>query len=1099
MQRLLKSKKMRKKKLYLLVSITIISLCNAQGGSNGAAGSADSNINESNIATYGEKFDVDLYSGNVNINIPVQKIQEGDLSLDIGLNYDATGVLVNNISGIVGQNWYLNAGGSITRKIKGMWFDELSHKSVYVPEANTTTAPLPLGGAFEPYERGFFHVKKLLTPNYWSTPEYLRHMVSRMSYSTYNNNPTYDILSYAEIGSAFKWDTEPDIFYFSFFGKSGYFFMGEDGKWKVSSKNNLKVVDYNENTDLINPVEGITKHSAGTPVPMSRDYKRKSIGKLTLIDDKGFQYIFGDNDVKSMEINLGGYYDSKYAWPYVMKWNLKKVIDPNGILLFNFDYKTGEYFLENLSCDSRFDISSSVEAQYNSTGFTVADSQVYTQWFRLYKASGYFYKPSYLKKITSNNGENITFEYQINDNIKYTNSNNPLFLPENTRYNNYFPSLYIYENGGLSTDEIPSSNTLIHNRYVLTEIKVNFLNKLVNTIAFQYANSFPRTFLNKIIKNNDEQYTFYYNEPFNLPGYLSEKTDMWGYSNGQPTSVSFSGRYAFWQNFENNKYSTRGTVTSKLLNGSLNKIMWPTGGATNFVFEPHSFRTRVTNQKSIINTALTEIFPNGGGGLRIKKIISEGKEREFFYNNTFDEMDNNISSGILLHEPVFFDRHNVYKPATHSLPEVTYDSGGTSSANGIKLKSDFFNSNVAYSTVFEKSNDGYTKYTFYDFNDSPDYYLPGLRPFNKISKKTDNSYDRGQLKYKAYYDSNQKIILEKSYQYKKLTILTSRGVEYDLFTSNWYSYGSAHPFNGAGIWPIPQPGCLMCNSKVSPYLINYTDKVLDKETTTEFFKDGRKIESLKMYYYQSPLDLSYSLIEKIEEYPNKYDLSKYKTTKFQYAVDMDTSDPLIERMVEKNMVGIPLSVTKYNEQQQPIARTETIFGKNSATNNLVLPVSTQNIKTGYHYTTDETIISKVTYDLYDAHGHLLQYTDESGLPTAIIYGYNRSQPIAKIVGATYNYVEANISLTTLQDASDSDVDDVSENYLITQLDDLRKNTAFKNFYITTYTYNPLIGITSLTNPDGIREYYKYDTQNKLEKVIDVDGKVIEEYKYNYKD
>lgn len=1080
-----------------IIGIVLISLFNRTLAQiNSAVGESIGVLKEQVKDTnYSGNFETDLYTGTVNINIPLETLQNNSMPLAIGLQYDGTGVLVNKVSGIVGQNWDLNAGGFIYRKIKGFAFDELNYNHGSQPG---------IGGG-PSHQTGFFEARILLNRSDWKDVAHMQRILTRAiapsPLGPLNGGPPYYEYDFGDGLPNFKKvlriDTEPDIFHFNFFGKSGYFFMGEDGQWKVSSNHNLKVI-YNEQTDLINPVSGIRFQIP--QIEMSEVYKRKSIGRLTLIDDHGTKYIFGDNDVKSMEIILGGYYNTELFNPYVAKWNLKKVVDSNGVTLYDFTYKTGQYFLTNLFVEARHEISST---ESNTALSFNSNPQTYSGFHRIYRENGDLYKPSYLSHIVCNNGTTVDFSYIEKDNIQYNKSQNDL-LENNAAGSYYFPLFnqkWIHEGlNNIYTDEIPNSQGAFQRsiRYVLDEMKVNFNDKLVKKISFQYSPSGPRVFLYSLIKNNDEKYQFFYNYPDSLPGYLSEKKDMWGYYNGQPTSVAYAAKYNFWQDFENQKYSTRTTVTSKILNGSLSQIVWPTGGITNFIFEPHSFRKRVTNQKSINGAVLTEAFAHGGGGLRIKKIISEGKEREFFYNNSFDEMDQNISSGILLHEPLFFLRHPVYDVQMGNITGNLISSGATSSGDGINPKSDFFNSNVAYSTVFEKVNNGYIKYGFNDFDDYPDYYMEErLRPFNKLSKKIDHSFERGRLKSKVYFDSALNMILLKNYIYKNTSNnLRSKGLEYNYFVGNYQESVESDPWGmyGSG------SNCIGCHSKMDPYYIYYADQVLDKELTTEYFKDGRKIESLKMYYYQSPLDLSYSMIDKIEEYPNKFDLSKFKTTKFQYAVDFGTSDPPFTYLQEKNMVGIPLSVTKYNEQQQPIARTETIYAKNSATNNLVLPISKRNIKTGMAgYGEDSFVNTKVTYDLYDVNGRLLQYTDESGLPTTIIYGYNRSQPIAIIVGATYNYVEANINLTTLQDASDSDVDDASENLLIAQLDDLRKNIAFKNFYITTYTYNPLIGITSLTNPDGIREYYKYDTQNKLEKVVDVDGKPIEEYKYNYKD
>jgi len=1048
--------------------------------------------------TKDQNFETDLYTGTVNINIPLKKIQQDNLPLNIGLSYDATGVLVSNISGIVGQNWNLNAGGSITRKVKGMCFDELNYDHGSQPSLTTAMS----------YQTGFFEARILLNRNDWKDLIHMQRILSRAiaisPIGPFYGGPPYYEIDFGDglpnFKKVFKIDTEPDIFYFNFFGKSGYFFMGEDGNWKVSSKDNLKVI-YNEGTDLVNPMSGIKLMSP--QVDLSNFYKRKSIGRLTLVDDQGFSYVFGDNDLKSMEITLGDYYTSETFYPMVNKWNLKKVTNPNGKILYDFTYKTGQYFLTNLFVEARHEISSNV----NNAAYTyTSNPQTLSNFYKLYRESGDLYKPSYLSKIALADGTSLDLSYIEKENIQYTRSGNVFFENFPSPDSPYFPLFnrkWLHENlNVIYSDEIPKPSGYQKSiRYVLNELTINFNNKIVDKFNFQYANAGPRVFLYQIMKNNYEKHQLFYKSPNDLPGYFSEKKDMWGYYNGYNTSIAFSKNYNFWQNFENNKYSARGTVTSKMMNGSLQKIVWPTGGSTDFIFEPHSFRNRVTNQKSLNNTVITELFANGGGGLRIKKIITEGNEREFFYNNSFDEMDNNISSGILLHEPLFFLMHPVYDMNFGDITGEMIPSGGTSSADGINKKSDFFNSNVGYSTVFEKINNGYIKYTFNDFNDSPDYYMEErMRPLNKLSKKVDMSFDRGQIKSKTYYDSNQNIISSKNYLYKKLFGgLNSRGIDYNYFTSNWSEHAGDDAFGG-GMFPISQPDCLGCNSKMDPYLIYYSDKVLDSEFTTEYFKDGRKIESLKRYYYQSPLDLSYSLIDKIEEYPNKFDLSKFKTTKFQYAIDFGTSDPPFTYLQEKNMVGIPLSVTKYNEEQQPVSRTETIFGKNSSTNNMILPISTRTIKTGMAgYEEDTFVNTKVTYDLYDAHGRVLQYTDESGIPTSVIWGYNKSQPIAKIQGATYSQVEANVTITSLQDASDADIDAASESILIGLLDNLRKTAAFKDHYITTYTYDPLVGITSLTGPDGLREYYTYNSQNKLDKVSDADGKILEEYQYHFKD
>jgi hypothetical protein len=137
------------------------------------------------------------------------------------------------------------------------------------------------------------------------------------------------------------------------------------------------------------------------------------------------------------------------------------------------------------------------------------------------------------------------------------------------------------------------------------------------------------------------------------------------------------------------------------------------------------------------------------------------------------------------------------------------------------------------------------------------------------------------------------------------------------------------------------------------------------------------------------------------------------------------------------------------------------------------------------------------FDLYDEKGNLLQFTSSVGIPTAIVYGYDKTQPIAKIEGATYAQVTPYIQ--AIVDASIADAQNPdNESALLTALDNFRKTAALKDFQITTITYDPLIGMTTTTAPNGIRAIYKYDANNRLQKIVDMNGVTLKEYQYNYK-
>jgi YD repeat-containing protein len=58
--------------------------------------------------------------------------------------------------------------------------------------------------------------------------------------------------------------------------------------------------------------------------------------------------------------------------------------------------------------------------------------------------------------------------------------------------------------------------------------------------------------------------------------------------------------------------------------------------------------------------------------------------------------------------------------------------------------------------------------------------------------------------------------------------------------------------------------------------------------------------------------------------------------------------------------------------------------------------------------------------------------------------------------------------------------------------------AFPNAQVTTFTYDPLIGVTSITDPRGETVYYHYDDFNRLEFVKDAQGDILSKNAYNYK-
>jgi len=154
-------------------------------------------------------------------------------------------------------------------------------------------------------------------------------------------------------------------------------------------------------------------------------------------------------------------------------------------------------------------------------------------------------------------------------------------------------------------------------------------------------------------------------------------------------------------------------------------------------------------------------------------------------------------------------------------------------------------------------------------------------------------------------------------------------------------------------------------------------------------------------------------------------------------------------------------------------------------------------------------VKNAIYDIYDEKGNVVQFrtfpdaADAAGFPVTMIWGYYKTMPIAKIEGAKLSDIPAYL-IDAIVNASNADADALpateaaKENDLINALNTFRNDAALKNFIITAYTHDPLVGTTTMISQGGMTEKYRYDSFNRLEKVIDTNGVTVKEYKYNYK-
>jgi RHS repeat-associated protein len=171
-----------------------------------------------------------------------------------------------------------------------------------------------------------------------------------------------------------------------------------------------------------------------------------------------------------------------------------------------------------------------------------------------------------------------------------------------------------------------------------------------------------------------------------------------------------------------------------------------------------------------------------------------------------------------------------------------------------------------------------------------------------------------------------------------------------------------------------------------------------------------------------------------------------------------------------------------------IASAKTIYSNGFEDNVAYLPQQTQVAKAS------EAFDDKLTVLQYDEFGNPIEVYSSNGITTCYIWGYNKTQPIAKIDNVTYDDIAVDAAnLQTISNYTDPN----DEGILIEALAIFRNSSIFENGMMTSYTYKPLLGISSITDVRGRRTTYEYDDFGRLYLVRDQENNIISQNTYNF--
>ncbi|OCA80186.1 hypothetical protein BBH99_16485 [Chryseobacterium contaminans] len=524
-----------------------------------------------------------------------------------------------------------------------------------------------------------------------------------------------------------------------------------------------------------------------------------------------------------------------------------------------------------------------------------------------------------------------------------------------------------------------------------------------------------------------------------------------------------------------------------------------------------------------------------GGGIRIKEIKNYDNDGQYKYSTKYSYTKNGnglLSSGVLFNIPMYTKNNRIGVIKTGQCPDGTGPAVSKTindaievsvrpAINGMRTQG----KTIGYTNVeVVKTNAANTvkgKEIFQYYVESP---LETGDNFLATTESTSARYEfmesrdwrNGQLlKYIALNNTNDtlKVVKRDFYLAGPPKVTTDYQLERNIKMILYHLISPIDYLSGGKPLRDTSSGASMMEPDVSingifpsyigvntnsspgpfPILVRHNDAfLLKKETITEYFNDGKKKSKIIDYFYDEPL-FPTQITLKSESYSEGIQIS----SKMDFAYQKGN-----QLMISKNMIDIPLEtiITQKTENTTktlfkisttyPVTQTEA----NTKTSGLILPTSVQS----YDLQNLSIAHTEVTYDKYDSKGNLQQYTTKDGISTVIIWGYNGTQPIAKIVGAKLSDISQSL-IDSIVNASNTDAAaerNNDETNLLNAFNTFKSNLG--GYQITTYTYDPLIGVRSITPPSGIRESYLYDSANRLEKVVDANGKIVKEMKYNYK-
>lgn len=1043
------------------------------------------------------------FTGQSNTTIPIFKINVDGFTLPIYLQYNSKGVKVAEESTWVGQSWSLIAGGMISRNQIGLPDDiknDVTFIETLVPVQN------PINGQWSTY---LCHSPEVVDNSGWLYSNDLIQTVTNY-FDQHGTVPVNSPVPYRLSRGGL--DAAPDLFTISLSGLNhSSFFFSDETKVNFFENSNTKVIYTIEDES-----KGITKFKVYDEkgnifffedveyLRYQRDYingnsistgsnPRQSPVYSPIFHSGIFSNFWGAYG--SYVCNAATYNEaivSEYTnrlWPKA--WHITKIITTKGKSI-NFEYEQ--------------------EDAYTLSNTRISNNPYFHNGQIAFKYSNDLQKMKYprLTKIVWDEGE-VNF---VAPSIREDVYNNP-------------------------TENIVSSSKklgaiVIKNKFnkKIKEFIFNQSYKLAqgytNSLQEQKKTMHKRLWLNSIDilgrdNNSLGSYNFTYDDTV-MPNKFSYEQDYWGYYNNN-NSNNFIPNLWYYPN-ENRDYTDKGKFS-----------IYPREGYTGTVFRSSDFllsqgvadrRPNPTFSKTGILTSIT--YPLGG------EIAFEYEPNTFLYRGT-----SVIGPGLRVSRTVL--NENQISPPI--ITDYIYEENGDTSGR------------IASLPLFT----GLARYPSASSLDAPIYYFSS-HPFNSLDLSINNNfgytrvekiYSQGDLGKEVLkfsfpvdlgtssYTSNNGDVLYSSI----LPQINSRATYVTSISPNPGETDNLHDYFP---YAYETNFSLATGKLISRETFDADLNILKQQENNFDFSTNYTITN---GFFQGPegqanvryLSANYHLLESLEqdhlegailekssvfEYDSNYQLSKTTITDskgdiitksykypYHFETDFNGSPNTYSSMIENNMYAYTIeSTTKRNN----VITSAMIHEFKSVNSNYVLEktFSLETDQVNYNYTSaqvntaqnsidkDLKMIEKSAILRHDDKGNVEEFQLTNDIPSVILWGYHKTKPIAIIRGASYNTLNTwfsndfSQSLSHIQNVSDISSEDTFRIWLRRLRESISNHDQSNSVQLKTYTYEILVGVTSITDEKGYTMFYQYDEFNRLKYIKDHSGNILNKSEYHLK-